>query len=74
MVLVNNDIDSEREIYWETNETITSFDLEPKKEGYSQVKEVNEISMILGSPVKDKDYEINDKHMRKTWDKCLINN
>ena len=25
--------------------------------------------MILGSPVKDKDYEINDEHMRRTWDK-----
>ena len=30
---------------------------------------VDEISMILGSTARDKDYEINNEHMKKTWER-----
>ena len=69
MAVTNDKIDSEKEKGWEADETNDSFDSVNKKVEHSQVEGVDEISMIFGSPVKDKDYEINDEHMRKTWDK-----
>ena len=48
-MIVNNDLDSEEEIYWETVETFTDCELEPEKNVYSLAKEGDETGMTLDS-------------------------
>ena len=69
MVFVDNKIDSEKEKGREADETNDSFDSVNKKVEHSQVEGANEISVILGSTARDKDYEINNEHMKKTWER-----
>ena len=54
VIIMNNELDSQEEIYQETVETFTNCELEPKENKYSQVKEGDEIGMILDS--KDGNY------------------
>ena len=54
---------------WEDDETIDSFVPVTKKVKHSQVEGVDEISMILGSTARDKDYEVSNERMKKTWER-----
>ena len=69
MALTNDKIESEKEKDWEDDETNDSFNSVNKKVEHSQVEGVDEISMILGSTTRDKDYEISNERMKKTWER-----